>query len=102
MESKHTHNSAKHQREKNEKQDDQVTNTSYPAPLEEVTGTVSDFRIVSTSVGPRALFDVNGIAMRLPASQIVEFTISNGDSVTMEGYFLGPNELQVTEVERAQ
>ncbi len=102
IESAHSHNSAKHQQQKHEKNEDTNSSTIFPAPLTEVSGTVSDFLVISTTVGPRAVFSLNGVGVRMDDSLITGFTISNGDSVTVEGYYLGRNDFQVTEVDRAQ
>jgi hypothetical protein len=70
-------------------------------PVTELSGTVSGLVMGPTLTS----FSVAGVGLRMDTSLIQEWTIANGDSVTVEGYYLGPNNtgtFLVTEMDKAQ
>jgi hypothetical protein len=80
------------------KPDSNEDNNSSPA-VTELSGTISGLVVTST----RASFAVGGVGARMDANLINGFSFSNGDQVTVEGYYLGNNNtgtFLVTEIDK--
>jgi hypothetical protein len=73
-------------------------NSSSPA-VTELSGVISNLVVTPT----RASFEVGGAGARMDADLINGFSFSNGDQVTVEGYYLGSNgagTFLVTEIDK--
>ena len=95
VEFKHKHKSTS---ESDEDSNSSVTNGN---PRSEISGVVSNLVIGPTLTS----FVVAGIGVRMDTSLIQEWTIADGDNVTLEGYYLGPNNtgtFLVTEMDKVQ
>ena len=95
VEFKHKHKSTS---ESDEDSNSSVTNGN---PRSEISGAVSNLVEGPTLTS----FVVAGIGFRMDTSLIQEWTISDGDNVTLEGYYLGPNNtgtFLVTEMDKVQ
>jgi len=77
----------KHEKEKSEKADDNTQEQQQTPVVTEVAGQLSGLVVTPT----RASFAVGGTGARMDANLINGFSFSNGDWVTVEGYYLGPN-----------
>jgi hypothetical protein len=98
--SKHKDNDHDRDDHQSESDEDSVS-TPNGNPLTEVSGSVSGLFIGPTLTS----FVVAGIGVRMDSSLIQEWTIANGDNVTVEGYYLGANNdgtFLVTEMDKAQ
>jgi hypothetical protein len=87
-----------HQKAKNENNEDTTSNTS-PNPVTELSGQLGNLVVTPT----RASFAVGGVGARMDANLINGFSFSNGDWVTVEGYYLGTNgagTFLVTEIDK--
>jgi hypothetical protein len=95
----------KHKHKSTSESDEDSNSSSSTAPngnpLTEIPGVVSNLFIGPTYT----TFVVAGIGVRMDTSLIQEWTISDGDNVTLEGYYLGPNNngtFLVTEMDKVQ
>ena len=82
-------------RDKNGKNSDKNENTNS---VTWISGTISGLFVTPT----RATFAVGGVGARMDANLINGFSFSNGDNVTVQGYYLGANgngTFLVTEIE---
>jgi hypothetical protein len=85
----------RHQEQKNEKNED----TNSTNSVTELSGVISNLFVTTT----RASFEVGGQGARMDANLINGFSFSNGDQVTVEGYYLGPDNngtFLVTEIDK--
>ena len=92
---KHKHKST------SENDEDSNSTANNGNPITEIPGVVSNLVIGPTLTS----FVVAGIGVRMDTSLIQEWTIADGDNVTLEGYYLGPNNngtFLVTEMDKAQ
>jgi predicted PurR-regulated permease PerM len=85
----------RHQATKSENNED----TNSTNSVTELSGVISNLFVTPT----RASFEVGGQGARMDANLINGFSFSDGDQVTVEGYYLGPNNngtFLVTEVDK--
>ena len=93
--SRHKHKST------SESDEDSSSSVTTGNPRSEISGVVSNLVEGPTLTS----FVVAGIGFRMDTSLIQEWTISNGDNVTLEGYYLGANNngtFLVTEMDKVQ
>jgi hypothetical protein len=75
------------------------SSNSSPSSVTELSGTLGNLVVTPT----RATFTVGGAGARMDASLINGFSFSNGDQVTVEGYYIGSNgagTFLVTEIDK--
>jgi hypothetical protein len=75
------------------------SSNSSPSAVTELSGTLGNLVVTPT----RATFSVGGTGARMDANLINGFSFSDGDQVTVEGYFLGSNgggTFLVTEIDK--
>ena len=88
----------KHKNARNENKED-TSSTSSTNTVSELSGTLGNLVVTPT----RASFTVGGAGARMDADLINGFSFSNGDQVTVEGYYLGSNgagTFLVTEIDK--
>jgi hypothetical protein len=90
----------KHQDQKNKDENNEDTNSNNSTnTISELSGTLGNLVVTPT----RASFTVGGAGARMDADLINGFSFSNGDQVTVEGYYLGSNgagTFLVTEIDK--
>lgn len=90
----------KHDKNKGENNEDTSSNNSTN-PVVELSGTVSGLVMGPTLTS----FVVAGVGIRMDTSLIQEWTIANGDSLIVEGHYLGASNngtFLVTEMDKVQ